>query len=95
LGTLLKWYDFALIGAMAPVISYLFFPHVNHMISLLATFSVFAAGFIVRPLGAIIFGYLGDRVGRKSTLAKTILLMAFPTTLIGCLPLTDLLIFAA
>ncbi len=85
-GTVLEWYDFSLLAAMAPLISMLFFPSINPAASLLATFSVMASGFLVRPIGAAIFGHVGDRYGRTVALSMTILLMAVPTTLIGCLP---------
>lgn len=86
IGNVLEWYDFALYGYFAPVISPLFFPADNPFLSLITTFAVFAIGFLMRPLGAAIFGYYGDRYGRKNALAAAILLMAIPTTLIGCLP---------
>jgi MHS family proline/betaine transporter-like MFS transporter len=86
IGNMLEIYDFALYGYFAPIISVLFFPHTNKFISLLATFGVFAVGFLMRPLGAILFGYFGDRIGRKKALAGSIILMAIPTTLIGLLP---------
>lgn len=86
IGNVLEWYDFSLYGYFAPVIAKLFFPTHDKFLSLLATFGVFAIGFLMRPLGAIIFGYYGDRVGRKKTLATAVILMAIPTTLIGFLP---------
>jgi len=86
IGNILEWYDFSLYGYFAPILAKLFFPTSNPFLSLLATFGVFAIGFLMRPLGAIIFGYYGDKVGRKKTLATAVLLMAIPTTLIGLLP---------
>lgn len=86
LGNVLEWYDFALYGYFASSISPLFFPNNNHTMSYIWTFAVFAIGFIMRPLGAVLFGYYGDRFGRKNALSAAILLMAIPTTLIGCLP---------
>jgi MHS family proline/betaine transporter-like MFS transporter len=86
IGTILEWYDFSLLGSMAPIISTLFFPSKSHTVSLLATFSVFASGFLIRPFGGILFGHIGDRYGRRSALSTTIILMALPTTLIGLLP---------
>lgn len=86
IGNVLEWYDFSLYGYFAPIIAKLFFPTSNQFLSLLATFGVFAIGFLMRPLGAIIFGYYGDRAGRKKTLAVAVILMAIPTTLIGLLP---------
>jgi len=85
-GNGLEWYDFALYGYFAPVIGKLFFPEYDHSIQLTATYGVFAAGFIMRPLGAMLFGYLGDRFGRKFSLILSILMMAIPTGLIGLLP---------
>ncbi len=85
-GNLLEWYDFALYGYFAPIIGHLFFPMHSKFSSLLVTFGVFAIGFFMRPLGAILFGHYGDRLGRKKTLAAGIILMALPTTLIGLLP---------
>lgn len=85
-GTILEWYDFSLLGSLAPIISKLFFPSVSPTLSLLATFGVFATGFIARPIGGLIFGHIGDRYGRKNALSQTIILMAIPTTLIGLLP---------
>lgn len=86
IGNILEWYDFSLYGYFAPVIAKLFFPTTDKFLSLLATFGVFAIGFLMRPLGAVIFGYFGDRTGRKKTLATAVMLMAIPTTLIGLLP---------
>lgn len=86
LGNVLEWYDFALYGYFAAIISPLFFPSNDPIISLITTFAVFAVGFIMRPLGALLFGYFGDRYGRKNSLAAAILLMAIPTTLMGLLP---------
>lgn len=85
-GTILEWYDFSLLGSLAAVISTLFFPPNSGVTSLLATFGVFATGFLARPLGGLIFGHFGDKLGRTSTLSLTIILMALPTTLIGLLP---------
>ncbi len=85
-GNMLEIYDFALYGYFAPIIAILFFPHTDQFMSLLATFGVFALGFLMRPLGAVLFGYFGDRFGRKKALSVSILLMAIPTTLIGLLP---------
>lgn len=85
-GNVLEWYDFALYGYFAHILSPLFFPNDNKIISLITTFSVFAIGFIMRPVGALVFGSMGDRLGRKQSLSVAILLMAIPTALIGCLP---------
>lgn len=86
IGNVLEWYDFALYGYFASIISPMFFPAKDLTISTIATFAVFAIGFIMRPLGALLFGYFGDKYGRKNSLSAAILLMAIPTTLIGCLP---------
>lgn len=86
IGTILEWYDFSLIGLMAPIIANLFFPSKSSIISLLETFGIFAFGFLARPIGGFFFGHVGDKHGRKSALSKTIIWMALPTTLIGLLP---------
>jgi MHS family proline/betaine transporter-like MFS transporter len=86
IGNGLEWYDYALYGTFAPIIGKLFFPSTSDAISIIKTFGVFAAGFIMRPIGAILFGYIGDRFGRKISLALSILLMAIPTAFIGLLP---------
>jgi MHS family proline/betaine transporter-like MFS transporter len=86
IGNALEWYDFALYGHLAVIISKLFFPSEDHFTSFIAALSVFAAGFIMRPLGGIFFGYIGDKFGRKTSLVLSILLMAIPTACIGILP---------
>lgn len=86
LGNGLEWYDYALYAQMSFIISELFFPGTNESLKLIATFGVFAVGFIFRPLGAVLFGYLGDRYGRKFSLVVAILMMAIPTGCIGLLP---------
>ena len=85
-GNVIEWYDFALYGYLAPVLSLLFFPNDNEIISLLETYGVFAAGFIMRPIGAVIFGYIGDRISRRTELFLSVILMAIPTFLLGTLP---------
>jgi MHS family proline/betaine transporter-like MFS transporter len=85
-GNILEWYDFALYGYFAAIIAPLFFPAHDKTTSLLATFGVFAVGFLMRPFGALVFGHFGDKVGRKKTLVITIILMAVSTMLIGLLP---------
>ena len=86
LATLCEWYDYALYGCFATIIAKNFFPSEDNMASLLSMFSVFATGFAMRPLGAIVFGYMGDRIGRGQALASSVLMMAVSTTLIGLLP---------
>jgi MHS family proline/betaine transporter-like MFS transporter len=86
IGNVLEWYDFALFGFFAPVIGPLFFPSTDRLASLLDTFGVFALGFLMRPVGGILFGHIGDKIGRKKALEWSVLLMAVPTTLIGLLP---------
>jgi MFS transporter, MHS family, proline/betaine transporter len=68
-GMLFEWYDFSLFAALTPIISEIFFPHSSHFAAMMSTFVVFASGFIMRPIGAIFFGHLGDKIGRKSTAA--------------------------
>lgn len=86
IGNGLEWYDYALYGQMALVISRLFFPHGDPAVQLLATYGIFAAGFIVRPLGAVLFGWIGDTYGRKRAMVLAVLMMAIPTGCIGLLP---------
>ena len=86
IGNALEWYDFVLFVQFAPFIGKLFFPSDDPQSSLLAVFGVFAAGFIMRPIGGIIFGYLGDKFGRKISVILPILIMSIPTALIGFLP---------
>lgn len=81
-----EWYDYALFGYFTAIIASQFFPSSDPMNSLLSTFGVFASGFLMRPLGAILFGYIGDRIGRKYALGASLLLMALPTTALGLLP---------
>ncbi len=85
-GNLFEWYDFALFGYFAPIIGKLFFPSENKSVELIAAFGAFAAGYLIRPLGGMIFGHIGDRMGRKKAMVLSILLMAIPTALIGILP---------
>jgi len=86
LGTLIEWYDFYIFGSLAVVISTKFFPADNPMAAFLSTLATFAAGFVVRPFGALFFGRLGDMIGRKYTFMVTLLLMGGATFLIGCIP---------
>ncbi|MFC3713454.1 MFS transporter [Sphingoaurantiacus capsulatus] len=86
LGTVFEWYDFFLYGILAALIGKLFFPSDNPTAALLASLAAFGAGFGVRPLGALVFGYFGDRIGRKYTFLVTITLMGGATAAIGLLP---------
>ncbi|WP_392551873.1 MFS transporter [Orbus wheelerorum] len=87
IGTTIEWYDFY-IYALASVLIFgqLFFPSDNQFISILGSFGTFAVGFLARPLGAIIFGHIGDRLGRKKSLIMTLILMGIATTCVGLLP---------
>lgn len=85
-GTILEWYDFSIYAYLAPILAPLFFPHKDRLISIALAYSVFAIGFFVRPLGAILFGHFGDRIGRKKVLVYSMLLIAASTTSIGLLP---------
>lgn len=86
LGTMIEWYDFYIFGMLAKTISTQFFPDTNPTAALLSTLAIFAAGFIVRPFGALVFGRLGDLIGRKYTFLLTLILMGGSTFLIGCVP---------
>ncbi len=86
MGTALEFYDFALFGLLAPVLSGLFFPKEDPIAALIASYSIFAAGFLIRPLGGVVFGYIGDTFGRKKAMVISIILMMVPTSLIGLLP---------
>jgi MFS family permease len=85
-GTLFEWYDFYLYGSLAVFFGGLFFPATNETAQLLASLATFGAGFGVRPLGALVFGHLGDLVGRKYTFLVTMATMGLATALIGLLP---------
>lgn len=86
IGNVIEWYDFALYGYMAGILSELFFPGENTTASLIATYGVFAAGFIMRPLGSAVFGWMGDTVGRSRTMFISVIMMVLPTFILGCLP---------
>lgn len=85
-GTMIEWYDFYIFGMLAKTISTQFFPEGNATAALLSTLAIFAAGFIVRPFGALVFGRLGDLIGRKYTFLLTLVLMGGSTFLIGLVP---------
>src|SRR5262245_12638220 len=86
-GTTIEWYDFFLYGtAVTLVFEPLFFPEVGDFLGTFLAFGTFTIGFLARPIGGVIFGYMGDRVGRKSMLVTTLLLMGISTLVIGFLP---------
>jgi MFS family permease len=85
-GTMIEWYDFYIFGMLSTTISTQFFPKGNPTAALLSTLAIFAAGFIVRPFGALVFGRLGDLIGRKYTFLLTLVLMGGSTFLIGLVP---------
>ncbi len=82
----MEWYDFAVYGFFAVTIGRLFFPSDQPAISLIAAFGAFAAGFLVRPLGGLVFGRIGDLVGRQRAMLLSVMAMAIPTVLMGLLP---------
>src|SRR5882757_4479763 len=86
LGTVFEWYDFYLYATLAPFFAALFFPKGNDTAALLSAFATYAAGFLVRPFGAIVFGRIGDLVGRKYTFLVTIIFMGGSTVAVGLLP---------
>lgn len=94
-GTLIEWYDFYIFGSLAPIIATQFFPKTDPTAALLSTLATFAAGFIVRPFGALVFGRLGDLVGRKYTFLLTLVLMGGSTFAIGLIPGYERIGFAA
>lgn len=85
-GTLIEWYDFYIFGSLAATLAEQFFPDTNPTVAFLSTLATFAAGFIVRPFGALVFGRLGDLVGRKYTFLITLVIMGSSTFLIGLVP---------
>ncbi|HEX8278621.1 MAG TPA: MFS transporter, partial [Segetibacter sp.] len=95
LGTLIEWYDFYIFGSLATIISTKFFPSANPTAALLSTLATFAAGFVVRPFGALFFGRLGDLIGRKYTFLVTLIIMGLSTFLIGCVPAYETIGFLA
>ncbi len=86
IGNFIEWYDFTIYGYLAIVIAPLFFPVENDLVSLMATFAVFGVAFVMRPVGALFFGSLGDRIGRRNTLAAVILITSGATFFIGLVP---------
>ena len=89
IGNVLEWYDFTVYAFFAGTIGRLFFPQSSETDSLIAAFGVFAAGYLMRPLGGIFFGHIGDRYGRKPVLVLSTLMMAVPTCAIGLLPTSE------
>ncbi|MGQ0829113.1 MAG: MFS transporter [Bacteroidota bacterium] len=85
-GTMIEWYDFYIFGSLAPIIATQFFPKENPTAAFLATLAAFGVGFVIRPFGAIVFGRLGDIVGRKYTFLLTLLIMGGSTFSIGLIP---------
>ena len=85
-GTVFEWYDFYLYATLAPFFATLFFPKGNDTAALLSAFAAYAAGFLVRPFGALVFGRIGDLIGRKYTFLVTIVVMGLSTFGVGLLP---------
>jgi MFS family permease len=91
-GTSIEWYDFYVYAtAAALVFPQLFFPEQNAFVGVLASFATYAVGYFVRPLGGIVFGHIGDRIGRQKSLVLTLLIMGVSTMLVGCLPVYETL----
>src|SRR5207247_10283493 len=86
LGTMIEWYDFYIFGSLAAVLSVKFYPPGNDTFALIAYLATFAAGFVVRPFGALFFGSIGDRIGRTYTFLLTLSFLGGSTALIGFLP---------
>lgn len=86
IGNMLEWYDFAIYGYFAVAIGRNFFPHESAIAQLLAAFGVFAVGYLMRPVGGVIVGHIGDRLGRRAAMVFSVAAMAVPTVLIGLLP---------
>lgn len=86
IGNILEWYDFGLFAMYSTLFSQIFFPSSYPNVAFITTLTVFAIGFLCRPIGALLFGILGDRKGRVKTLRFSILMISLPTLLIGCLP---------
>jgi MHS family proline/betaine transporter-like MFS transporter len=86
IGNILEWYDFAVYGFFATVIGRVFFPKEDPIAQLLFTFGIFAIGYLMRPLGGMLIGHIGDRFGRKEALSISVAVMAIPTFIVGILP---------
>ncbi|MCG6120578.1 MAG: MFS transporter, partial [Blastomonas sp.] len=95
LGTIFEWYDFFIYGTLAAIIGRTFFPSGNVTLETLLVWAGFAVGFGFRPLGAILFGFLGDRLGRKYTFLVTVTLMGIATAGVGLIPSADSIGYAA
>src|ERR1700747_27262 len=85
-GNVLEWYDFGLYGLFAPILAPLFFPAHDRIASLIGAYGGFAIGFAARPLGGVVLGHVGDRVGRRAVMVCSIVLMGFATTVMAILP---------
>ena len=94
-GTVFEWYDFYLYATLAPFFAALFFPKGNETAALLSAFAAYAAGFLIRPFGAIVFGRIGDLIGRKYTFLVTIVVMGLATFCVGLLPTFESIGWAA
>src|ERR1700687_4580588 len=92
-GNVIEWYDFYIFGSLATILSVKFFEKSHPVAALLSTIALFTAGFLVRPLGAFMFGWMGDRVGRKYTFILTLVGMALGTGAIGLIPTFDQICF--
>ena len=86
IGNLLEWYDFAIYGYFAATIGRVFFPAQDPVAQVLSAFGIFALGYLMRPIGGIVVGHVGDRYGRRAALTFSITAMALPTFLVGVLP---------
>lgn|SRR5574340_1134132 len=87
LGTTVEWYDFFLYATVASLVfNQQFFPDQSSFVGTMLAFATFAVGLVVRPIGGVIFGHIGDRIGRKKTLALTMFVMGIATALMGVLP---------
>src|SRR5262249_58901217 len=86
IGNMLEWYDFVVFAFLAPVIGARFFPAEDPLSALIQAFAVFAVGYLMRPIGGVLFGHLGDRLGRKRALQLSMVVMAVPTALMAVLP---------
>jgi MFS transporter, MHS family, proline/betaine transporter len=94
-GNIIEWYDFCLYGYFADTIARQFFPGDNHFVALLATFAAFGIGFLARPLGGVLFGHLGDKIGRYYAMNLAIIFMSIPTMILAFLPTYSIIGVAA